>query len=242
MADCLNPEGSDSGTAKAAFRDVLDKIRIEIRDSLVTLWAHFQPKADAAIKYNPGLCDYFGWHLSEAIQLICKEPGASDDEWSELTRQIIEVADRITSAGTNPTEFHLLPKLAGYDRHWQKQQRFEWSTLKPYQSVLQRPTTLADLDASIRKLTDVVNDSKARPAARVLDEPFVLTRLQEDILAALDGRAMTKQPLADAACGSEGSRLYKSGGIKELMSRDLVKNKRGVGYYRPNSPPPSAVN
>ena len=33
----------------------------------------------------------------------------------------------------------------------------------------------------------------------------------------------------------EDSRLYKTGGIKELRALGYVKNKRGVGYYRPDA-------
>lgn len=66
---------------------------------------------------------------------------------------------------------------------------------------------------------------------------FVSTPLQAAILAALDGRGLTKQKLAEIVSGGEGSTLYRNNGIKELMDEGLVANKRGVGYYRPDKPP-----
>jgi hypothetical protein len=55
---------------------------------------------------------------------------------------------------------------------------------------------------------------------------------------------MTKDELADEVAGGDTSRLYytnrskKTGGLKELTAVGLVKNKRTVGYYRPDAPPP----
>ena len=64
-----------------------------------------------------------------------------------------------------------------------------------------------------------------------------LTDLQKAILTALIGTALKGEKLADTACGGDKRRLYKPGGIKELMAADLVRNKPGVGYWRPDSPP-----
>ena len=73
------------------------------------------------------------------------------------------------------------------------------------------------------------------------DTPFVPTPLQERILKALDGKALKKQKLADEVCNGEGTTLYRPGGIKELRDLGLVNHKPGVGYYRPNKPPPNAM-
>lgn len=70
---------------------------------------------------------------------------------------------------------------------------------------------------------------------------FVPTPLQKNILESLDGTALTKTPLAKVVCGGEWQRLYKPGGIKELKAAGLVDNKRGVGYFRPDAPPPGSV-
>jgi hypothetical protein len=66
---------------------------------------------------------------------------------------------------------------------------------------------------------------------------FVMTPLQTRIYEAIDGVALKRNGLAQKACSGEGSRLYKRGGIKELMAVGLVKNMPGLGYYRPNAPP-----
>ncbi|MCC7085497.1 MAG: hypothetical protein IT427_10870 [Pirellulales bacterium] len=68
---------------------------------------------------------------------------------------------------------------------------------------------------------------------------FVFTPLQSQIWNALEGKALKKQPLADEICGSDGGRLYKTGGIKELIDAGKVQHKHGVGYYRPDAPPMS---
>lgn len=73
------------------------------------------------------------------------------------------------------------------------------------------------------------------------DNPVVVTPLQERILAALHGRALKKEPLADEVCKGQGRTLYKPGGIKELQEKGLVAHLHTVGYYRPDSPPPNAV-
>jgi len=72
--------------------------------------------------------------------------------------------------------------------------------------------------------------------AEVLPE-FVGNDFQLQIMKALDGRALSKQSLADEVCGGEGSRLYRKGGIKELVESGFIANKPRLGYYRPNAPP-----
>lgn len=74
--------------------------------------------------------------------------------------------------------------------------------------------------------------------------PFVPTTLQDQILRALDGRVMKKEDLAAELYGNpeSGRPFYRTGGIKELMARGLVLNRRGVGYYRPDALPSSAIS
>ncbi|MCC6492157.1 MAG: hypothetical protein IT424_03955 [Pirellulales bacterium] len=89
--------------------------------------------------------------------------------------------------------------------------------------------------------------SQLSPLDPAFDQPkdghaktqFVPNTFQAAILAALEGRALTKEQLAGEVCGGEGSRLYRSGGIKELMECNppRVLNKRRLGYYRPDAPP-----
>jgi hypothetical protein len=72
----------------------------------------------------------------------------------------------------------------------------------------------------------------------VRPKPFVGSRLQIAIYKALEGRALTKQALANEVLGGEGTRLYKKNGIKEMIEEGFVVQKDGVGYYRPDAPPP----
>ncbi len=70
---------------------------------------------------------------------------------------------------------------------------------------------------------------------------ITLSPLQQNILTALDGKALKKQQLADVVCAGEGSRLYRPGGIKDLKDAGLVAHKNGVGFYRPDAPPDGLV-
>ncbi|MCY2986438.1 MAG: hypothetical protein NTY19_00985 [Planctomycetota bacterium] len=96
---------------------------------------------------------------------------------------------------------------------------------------------------SLRKtlLTPMVASENVAKSGPTVLQQLVPTVLQKAILAALDGRGLTKQALANEVCGSEGTRLYKPGGIKELAAARLVANKGGVGYYRPDAPPAGTV-
>jgi predicted transcriptional regulator len=61
--------------------------------------------------------------------------------------------------------------------------------------------------------------------------------LQDDVLEALDGKALTLDALA-TKLGVDRSALHRRG-LKELLARGLVENHRRVGgYYRPDAPPP----
>jgi len=89
--------------------------------------------------------------------------------------------------------------------------------------------------------TEAESQEKARPEGKpVSGGVLILTPLQRAILKALDGKAMKKEPLADAV-KCDPSRLYRPGGIKELMARALVAKQKGVGYYRPDAPPADAL-
>jgi hypothetical protein len=66
---------------------------------------------------------------------------------------------------------------------------------------------------------------------------FIPTDLQERILEALNGKALTLDALAEKL-DHERSSLHRDG-LKELMRRGLVRNnRRAGGYYRPDAPPP----
>lgn len=105
----------------------------------------------------------------------------------------------------------------------------------------------ADSERQRAEASPSAGDIKAMLAAAVAqiveanpktESPDVWTPLQISILKALDGQALKKQALANAVCGGEGSRLYKTGGIKELRAAGRVELKHGLGFYRPDAPPP----
>jgi hypothetical protein len=65
---------------------------------------------------------------------------------------------------------------------------------------------------------------------------FEPNEFQLDILGALEGRILTTDALA-AAVKEDRRRLYKPGGLKELVEQGWVKNRPREGYYRPDAPP-----
>lgn len=70
--------------------------------------------------------------------------------------------------------------------------------------------------------------------------PLVLNDLQKDILAALDGRAMSQAAL-ESHLEKDRRQLHRPTGLGDLRARGLVRLQRGVGYYRPDRPPPELV-
>lgn len=70
----------------------------------------------------------------------------------------------------------------------------------------------------------------------------VLTTVQRNILAALDGKALTLDAL-EAATRHSRSTIYAKGGISELRDAGLVDNDRRIGgFFRPDRPPADAAN
>jgi hypothetical protein len=68
-------------------------------------------------------------------------------------------------------------------------------------------------------------------------QPYIPTQLQERVLRALDGKALTLDSL-HRALKTDRKRLHHYG-LKPLMQAGCVKNNRRVGgYYRPDAPPP----
>jgi hypothetical protein len=67
---------------------------------------------------------------------------------------------------------------------------------------------------------------------------FLPTPTQQDILAALDGRALRTDALAHRADCNRRSLFHDPGGLPELQRRGLVAHHRRIGFYRPDAPPP----
>lgn len=86
-------------------------------------------------------------------------------------------------------------------------------------------------------------DKLRQGAVKLTPDVFVPTPLQKNILKALRFRALKKLDLAAEVCGgaANGNILYRGDCMDELKDRGLVKNKRGVGYYRPDAPPDGAI-
>lgn len=74
--------------------------------------------------------------------------------------------------------------------------------------------------------------------------PTILSALQQRILAALDGKSLSKDGLA-RACSIDASKLYRPGkpsGLDALLRNgDVAKRPGKSGYYRVDAPPPEAI-
>lgn len=100
----------------------------------------------------------------------------------------------------------------------------------------------APSDTDIKVLQGVLDWKPIEPP-NPASGPLVMTFLQKNIMKVLKGRALTKRQLAAETCGGKenGILLYRKDELKELRDAHLVKHKRGVGYYRPDVPPPDLV-
>lgn len=98
--------------------------------------------------------------------------------------------------------------------------------------------SLAVPDEFIRELQGVPDNESVAGK-----DPFVPRWFQLNILAALNDCALKKDQLAEAVCGGKENarRLYHPHGLKELRKEGLVKHEEGVGFYRPDRPPPEAI-
>ncbi len=87
----------------------------------------------------------------------------------------------------------------------------------------------------------LVAKSSPTKDAELVPNGIVMSTFQQSIYRALDGVALKKNDLSDRVCPDDPSRLYKPNGLQEMRSRGLVSHKRGLGFYRPDRPPPTAV-
>ena len=67
---------------------------------------------------------------------------------------------------------------------------------------------------------------------------FIPTQLQEDVLTALDGRALRTDALAHRCHGNRRSLFRDPGGLHELRRQGLVDHHHRIGYYRADALPP----
>jgi integrase len=70
---------------------------------------------------------------------------------------------------------------------------------------------------------------------------LTLAPVRDSMNKAVD--AMKKSELAEQVCGGidNGNLLYRPQRLPELVARGMVVNVRGVGFYRPDAPPPGAI-
>lgn len=149
--------------------------------------------------------------------------GLPADERKQIEALQIVAMGRVSGADPEKSLLAMLEKLKTKARQ-RRPHYFEQSPIVSFMSVI------AEELATIR----------AKPPKQpVQTKP--MKELQKAIMKALDGKALTKDALAKKVCGGDGSRLYKARTIQELMEARLVVNKRGVGYYRPDAPPPDSI-
>lgn len=72
---------------------------------------------------------------------------------------------------------------------------------------------------------------------------FIPSETQRDILAALNGSAMTVDELEKAINRSRSTLFKNPGGLKELIKKEMIQKNRMIGgYYRPDAPPISDLD
>lgn len=101
--------------------------------------------------------------------------------------------------------------------------------------VLQAPILHAVANVT-KYILEQIPDSGPSAPLPGMPNPFIPTKLQKEILEALAQKALRSRPLAKLL-GIDQPRLYKAGGIKELMVIGKIARHDRLGYYRPDSPP-----
>jgi hypothetical protein len=76
------------------------------------------------------------------------------------------------------------------------------------------------------------------PEPKAASGAFEPTELQGDILEALEWKALNADGLSEAVGVSRRYLYRKPGGIGELIEQSMVRVESGVGYWRPDMPPP----
>lgn len=104
------------------------------------------------------------------------------------------------------------------------------------------PASDSDLGAVVRSLIRA-NRELADALEKVvgpadLSAAFVPTDNQQAILAALKGKALRTDAIANKVTCNRRSLFKDPGGLPELIEEGLVSHHRRVGYYRPDAPPP----
>lgn len=103
-------------------------------------------------------------------------------------------------------------------------------------------TLIALLDKELLQVENLVTDS-AQKASSVVpkSEITVFTEIQMAIYKALDGRSLKLEELANQTTCGDTRRLYREGLKTVLMAKGYVKHQRGIGFYRPDSPPSELI-
>ncbi len=155
-------EKSLSPKRMAEFLKSFDQHRDGVIEHLEHLQSRFEAEVDEAKNYSPAVCDFLVWHLGEAKRLVPLEIKTAEER-SALASHFFDVAYRIFQAGTNPTELHLVPKLARFQQYELKRvrtrhkelsareerRRYAWpETLQPRYQV---PPYLNDQSNQIRR-------------------------------------------------------------------------------------------
>jgi hypothetical protein len=87
-----------------------------------------------------------------------------------------------------------------------------------------------------RPITLLVPPAGPAPvAAPPPGDPPSPTPYQERILDALAGKCLTADQLAEKV--GDRRRLFRDGGVKDLVTAGLVKKRQGHGYYATDDPP-----
>ena len=115
-------------------------------------------------------------------------------------------------------------------------------SIDPLQEALAK---CAQLTAFLQSLTASSQASTTTPYVRAdgtcvstpIGATFICDHQHRAILGSLDGIALKKYDLATATGIPAGSLWRK---LQPLKERGLVLNHPGVGYYRPDSPPPGS--
>ena len=229
-------------------REFLKASILQCTKEIVHLYQHVDAAGGAVAFVNSLI---FAARKSAGVEY----PGGESDHlkvWADAERLIDGISDRLSHV-EDAEELEVPERLRDWfdyrfrirsfdeafvESHWEEIARaiFEWISRWGFEGD---QSWNLKIESS---LVDRYLKEGERKPVRSQPEKLILSQLQREILAELEGRALTADRLQTRLDVGSRDTLYggrdRRGGLNQLMDYGLIENDRKVGgYFRPDSPP-----